>query len=89
MKASWIGASFAFNAAAIAFAERFFDLRLSKSSSAKNTMPALELGVKPLTDMPLNCTACSTPGCLQSDLADLADDFIGAVERCCRAEAAR
>jgi len=62
-KASWIDDSFAVNAAAIDFADRSFVVRLSKSSSGKNTMPALELGVKPLTDMPLNCTACETPGC--------------------------
>ena len=35
-----------------------------KSSSGKKISAALELWVKPLTDMPANSTACATPGCL-------------------------
>ena len=49
----------------MALAVRFLPLRLSKSSSVKNTSVALELGTKPFTDMPVNSTAPETPGILR------------------------
>src|ERR1700733_4431910 len=42
------------------------ELRREKSSSGKKMSDALELWVKPLTDMPANSTACDIPGCLRA-----------------------
>ena len=42
---------------------------------------ALELWVKPFTDMPANSTACATPGCFSADLGDAPRDRLGAIER--------
>ena len=40
-----------------------FEVRCEKSSSGKKMSEALELCVKPFTDMPENSTAWAMPGC--------------------------
>ncbi len=60
--------------------ESALELRRSAGSRQKNTMPELELGVKPFTDMPANSTACATPGRLQADLGHAPRHRLGALE---------
>ena len=81
MKASWIAANFWLSCPAIAPPLSSGVLRSSKGLSVANTMPALELLVKPLIDRPGKATAFSTPGCFERDLAHAADHVLGAVER--------
>ena len=64
--ASWMEAILALSAAAIAGPDNARELRCGKSSSGKKISAALELCVKPFTDMPANSTACETPGCLRA-----------------------
>ena len=47
-------------------------VRSSNGLSVKKTMPALGALTKPLIERPGNCTAFSTPGCLQPDVGHLA-----------------
>lgn len=59
-------AYFWFSAPAIAPADSALPWRWSNGFSVTNTMPALELFVKPFTDSPGNATALSTPGCFSA-----------------------
>ena len=63
MKASRMAAYCWFSAPAIAPADSEASPRSEKGLSVANTMPALELLVKPLIDRPGKATALSTPGC--------------------------
>ena len=54
--------------------------RSSNGFSVTNTMPALELLVKPAIERPGKATALSTPGLLQGDVAHAPDHVLGAVE---------
>ena len=56
-------------------------VRSAKSSSGKKMSAALELCVKPLTDMPVNCDGVRDAGLLQRDLRDAPRDLLGALER--------
>ena len=67
--ASWMDDTFLLSSAAIACADNSREVRLLASSSGKKMSPALELAVKPLTDMPANATAWATPGCLRPNSA--------------------
>ena len=56
-------------------------MRSSNGFSVTNTMPALELLVKPLIDRPGNGDGVLDARLLQRDVAHAADHLLGAVER--------
>ncbi|MCY1535317.1 hypothetical protein D9M68_707170 [compost metagenome] len=62
MNESWIAANFWFSEAEMALPDSAALLRSSKGLSVTNTMPALELLVKPLMDRPGKAMALCTPG---------------------------
>src|ERR1700694_5404350 len=62
MKASWMPAYFLFRAAAIAVPLSDGSLRSENGFRVENTIPALELLVKPLIERPGKATELSTPG---------------------------
>ena len=66
MNASCSAPYWLLSAAAIAAADSVLSLRWLKGLSVTNTMPALELLVRPLMDRPGNATALSTPGCFSA-----------------------
>jgi hypothetical protein len=66
MKASFTPAYFFCSFWEIAKPERSADFRSAKGFSVTNTIPALELLMKPLIDNPGNATALSTPGSLSA-----------------------
>src|SRR3981081_4855383 len=66
MKASWMPAYFLFSAAAMAVPLSDGSLRSENGFRVENTIPALELLVKPLIDRPGKATELSTPGCVNA-----------------------
>ena len=63
MKASWMPANCRLSAPAMAPPESSGFFLSSNDFRAANTIPELELLVKPLIERPGKPTACSTPGC--------------------------